>query len=75
MQVYDSVDSIRWSRPKGRLYILAKRGSRDLRKLLWMPKPLLPTFTNLTAENILLAISYYPIFNLICLTTIAPPIP
>ena len=36
MQVYDSVDSIKWSRPKGRLYILAKRGSRDLRKLLWM---------------------------------------
>ena len=41
MQVYDSVDSIKWSRPKGRLYILAKRGSRDLRKLLWMPP--LPT--------------------------------
>ena len=39
MQVYDSVDSIKWSRPKGRLYILAKRGSRDLRKLLWMPNP------------------------------------
>ena len=38
MQVYDDVDSIRWSRPEGRLYVLAKRGSRDLRKLLWMPQ-------------------------------------
>ena len=33
MQVYESVDSIRWSRHEGRLYILAKRWSRDLRKL------------------------------------------
>jgi len=47
MQVYDSVDSIRRSRPEGRLYILAKRGSRDLRKLLWMPQAPLPTKFNL----------------------------
>jgi hypothetical protein len=41
-EVYDSVNSIRWSRPLGR-HILAKRGSRDLRKLLWMPQPPLLT--------------------------------
>ena len=39
MQVYESVDSIRWSRPEGRLYVLAKRESRDLRKLMWMAQP------------------------------------
>ena len=39
MQVYDNVDSIRWSRPEGRLYVLAKRGSRDLRKFLWLAQP------------------------------------
>ena len=39
MQVYESVDFIRWSRPEGRLYVLAKRGSRDPRKLLWMAQP------------------------------------
>jgi hypothetical protein len=43
--VYDSVDSIRWSRPEGQLYVLAKRGSHDLRKLLWMAQPPLPTVT------------------------------
>ena len=36
MQVYKSVDSIRWSHPLGRLYILTKRGLYDLRMLLWM---------------------------------------
>jgi len=51
-QVYGGVDSIRWSRHKERVYILAKQGSRDRRKLLWMyvnPSPL-PTLW-ITAQN------------------------
>ena len=39
MQVYNNIDSISWSRPKGRLYILAKRGLRNLRELLWLAQP------------------------------------
>ena len=32
--------------------VLAKRGSRDLRKLLWMPQPPLPTFYNVRFATI-----------------------
>ena len=53
MQVYESVDFIRWSRPEGRLYVLAKRGSRDPRKLLWMAQPPLPAYFKHQSFNVL----------------------
>ena len=60
-QVYDSADSIKWSRPKGRLYILAKLGSRDLRKL--QPPPTILILSNLPNTSFLQLVYNEPELN------------